>query len=186
MEALVHNILSEFQISGIKGAREIFACSPVEAEKAVAKAFLQSAKYRKAKEAESKRKKREEKRLNLLKEKWEKSLEKNNYDKVLLELKPLLAKKSDLYSSITHVEREKKGEGLLASFYWIGFAMSCVAGGISGSLAVGFGFAFLWLLLYLYLTYTKKQKKELEKIVYEIERLYQKKEKIKEDFFSQK
>ena len=57
IENRAHINLKKFQISGLEGAREIFACSAIEAEGAIKKAVSQSVIHRKATEERRKKEK---------------------------------------------------------------------------------------------------------------------------------
>ena len=58
IERLAHKGLKKFQISGLEGAREIFACDPSEAVEQVNKAIVKSAKRQKAADRERLREKK--------------------------------------------------------------------------------------------------------------------------------
>ena len=189
VENLAHKYLSKFQISGLGGAREIFACSPKEAEEAIEKAIVRSEQYRKEKDAERIRVELEEKKAKELDDKWQNSEEKIKLENFEAELRALIRRNRELNEEIKSVEENRKDDSGIVIVYWIIILILFISPMLA---SVPFApliiVAAVVSVILFYLAHKPKvsdkdEKKELEKNMKTIEIIRDEKKFIKENFY---
>ena len=118
IEYRAHINLKKFQISGLEGAREIFACSATEAEEAIKKAVSQSIIHKKATEERRRKEEEEIKRQKAKDDAWKNSSQFKSFQNIERELVNVQTQKEDIAKKLEELGSEKDDIPVGAILFW--------------------------------------------------------------------